>query len=81
MTDDYGWKQVHGDVFRQPTHISVLAALVGTGWQLTLLAIIVLLFTIISDLYTEYGMARIMFCSFPGHRRLKPFLLCWVLDR
>ena len=79
MTDDYGWKQVHGDVFRQPTHISVLAALVGTGWQLTLLAIIVLLFTIISDLYTEYGMARTM-CVFLDSDVLT-HSLCWVLDR
>ena len=69
MRDDYGWKQVHGDVFRRPPGSSLLAALVGTGWQLTLLIVIVLLFTIISDLYTEYGTSA----GGSGRGRASPF--------
>ena len=55
LADDYGWKQVHGDVFRAPPQLGLFAALVGTGWQLTVLALVVLLITIATDLYTEYG--------------------------
>ena len=52
--DDYGWKLVYADVFRRPPHLTLLATLVGTGWQLTLLIAVVVILTIASDLYTEY---------------------------
>lgn len=38
--------QVHGDVFRPPRYIELLAALVGTGVQLALLVLSVILITI-----------------------------------
>ena len=38
--------QVHGDVFRPPRHLEVLSALVGTGVQLALLVLSVILITI-----------------------------------
>lgn len=38
--------QVHGDVFRPPRFLEVLAALVGTGIQLALLVLSVILITI-----------------------------------
>lgn len=38
--------QVHGDVFRPPRYLEVLAALVGTGVQLALLVLSVILITI-----------------------------------
>ena len=53
ISDDYGWKQVHGDVFRPPTQLSFLCALIGTGYQLCLLALLVIGFTIVQDLYVE----------------------------
>ena len=55
LADDYGWKLVHGDVFRAPPQLGLFAALVGTGWQLTVLTVVVLLITIATDLYTEYA--------------------------
>lgn len=41
-----GWKLVHGDVFRPPRHLELLAALIGTGVQLSLLILCVILITI-----------------------------------
>lgn len=53
LGEDYGWKQVHGDVFRPPPNQSLLAALLGTGYQLVILASLVILYTIMGDLYVE----------------------------
>lgn len=53
MGDEYGWKQVHGDVFRQPPRLMLMSALLGTGSQLIILAAVVILYTIIGDLYAE----------------------------
>ncbi|KAG2219379.1 hypothetical protein INT45_006087 [Circinella minor] len=53
LGDDYGWKQVHGDVFRQPPRLMIMSALMGTGCQLVILAGVVILYTIMGDLYVE----------------------------
>ncbi|CAH8585753.1 unnamed protein product [Heterobilharzia americana] len=42
LGDEYGWKQVHGDVFRSPPHSSLLASLVGTGIHVAVVSSIVL---------------------------------------
>ena len=34
LGEDSGWKQVHGDVFRAPSHLILFSALWGNGWQL-----------------------------------------------
>lgn len=46
VSEESGWKLVHGDVFRPPRHLEVLAALIGTGVQLALLALSTILVTI-----------------------------------
>ncbi|ORX47505.1 hypothetical protein DM01DRAFT_1339135 [Hesseltinella vesiculosa] len=51
--DDWGWKQVHGDVFRRPDFLMVLSALLGSGSQLVILAGVVILYTMLGDLYVE----------------------------
>jgi transmembrane 9 superfamily protein 3 len=53
LGDEWGWKQVHGDVFRPPRHLSLIAAGVGSGVQLVVLAFIVMIYTIMGDLYLE----------------------------
>jgi len=40
--EDYGWKLIHGEVFRFPAHKSLFAALVGLGAQLLLTSGIIL---------------------------------------
>jgi len=46
LGEDSGWKQVHGDVFRPPEHLVVFAAVLGTGWQLAVLVVLVILYAI-----------------------------------
>jgi len=46
ISEESGWKLVHGDVFRPPPNLALLAALLGTGVQLALLILFVILITI-----------------------------------
>uniref|UniRef100_A0A915JCR7 Transmembrane 9 superfamily member n=1 Tax=Romanomermis culicivorax TaxID=13658 RepID=A0A915JCR7_ROMCU len=55
LGDEYGWKQVHGDVFRPPAYPMLFSALVGTGYQVATVTFIVILLSIIGELYTERG--------------------------
>ncbi|KAI8823608.1 uncharacterized protein EV422DRAFT_361721 [Fimicolochytrium jonesii] len=53
LADEYGWKQVHGDVFRAPSRLSVLSAFIGTGVQLVVLAISIIVSAMAGDMYLE----------------------------
>ncbi|KAJ1660828.1 Transmembrane 9 super member 2 [Dispira simplex] len=44
LQEDFGWKLVHGDVFRPPGHSRTLSVLVGNGCQLFYMAVITLVF-------------------------------------
>eukprot|EP01126_Amoeba_proteus_P001948 TRINITY_DN10607_c0_g1_i1.p1 TRINITY_DN10607_c0_g1~~TRINITY_DN10607_c0_g1_i1.p1 ORF type:complete len:547 (-),score=105.17 TRINITY_DN10607_c0_g1_i1:94-1734(-) len=44
---DFGWKQVSGDVFRQPSNLPLFSALVGSGTQLVTLVFFLILLSII----------------------------------
>lgn len=48
--EDSGWKQVHGDVFRAPERLVLFSALIGTGWQLTVLVLGVILYAVAGPL-------------------------------
>ncbi|CDS12671.1 hypothetical protein LRAMOSA04857 [Lichtheimia ramosa] len=50
VQEDYGWKLVHGDVFRPPTHPMLLSVLVGSGMQLVAMTGLVLVFAILGFL-------------------------------
>ena len=52
LGDEYGWKQVHGDVFRPATSPLFFSALVGSGAQLAFVIFLVVVFTIMGELYT-----------------------------
>nr|CAG8509116.1 14031_t:CDS:2 [Entrophospora candida] len=41
--DEYGWKQIHGDVFRAPRSLLLFSALIGTGHQLVWLTLVIIL--------------------------------------
>lgn len=43
--EEYGWKLVHADVFRSPTQPLLLAALCGTGAQLTCMSLLTIIFS------------------------------------
>ena len=54
LGDEYGWKQVHGDVFRSASYPLLFSSLVGTGYQLAVVGFLVIIMSIVGDLYTEY---------------------------
>ena len=51
--DESGWKQVHGDVFRPPPHLSLFSALVGTGHQLIILVFVCIVSSILGTFYVK----------------------------
>mmetsp|Transcript_40855 Transcript_40855/g.49586 ORF Transcript_40855/g.49586 Transcript_40855/m.49586 type:complete len:601 (-) Transcript_40855:774-2576(-) len=55
VSEESGWKLVHGDVFRPVTRLTILASLIGTGAQLALLVLFVILIAIIGMLYIGRG--------------------------
>lgn len=55
LGDEYGWKQVHGDVFRPASHPMLFSALIGAGYQITVVVFSVIIFAILGELYTERG--------------------------
>lgn len=55
LGDEYGWKQIHGDVFRPATQRMFFCSLVGTGAQICATVAIVVLLVIMGHLYTEHG--------------------------
>lgn len=48
--EDTGWKQVHGDVFRAPENLILFSAILGTGWQLVVLTLGVILYAMAGEL-------------------------------
>lgn len=54
VREESGWKLVHGDVFRSPQNLVLLSALVGTGAQLAMLILLVILLAIVGMLYVGY---------------------------
>eukprot|EP00741_Cyanophora_paradoxa_P004796 tig00000829_g4654.t1 len=48
--EETGWKLVHGDVFRPPTHAGLLAAYVGTGVQVFGMTLITMIFAVLGFL-------------------------------
>ncbi|KAK4271184.1 hypothetical protein QN277_019913 [Acacia crassicarpa] len=55
VNEESGWKLVHGDVFRPPRNLVLLSAVVGTGAQLAVLVLLVILFAIVGMLYVGRG--------------------------
>ncbi|CAM8930936.1 unnamed protein product [Rhodiola kirilowii] len=55
VSEESGWKLVHGDVFRPPRNLALLSAFVGIGAQLALLVLLVILLAIVGMLYIGRG--------------------------
>lgn len=53
LGDEYGWKQVHGDVFRPSSHPLIFSSLIGSGCQIFSVSLIVIIVAMVEDLYTE----------------------------
>lgn len=61
LGDEYGWKQVHGDAFRPPSHPMLFATLVGCGFHIGAVSFFVIIFAIMGDLYTSRGKMVILY--------------------
>jgi len=55
LGDEYGWKQIHGDVFRPANQRMLFCSLIGTGAQIVSTVGVVVLLVIMGHLYTEHG--------------------------
>lgn len=55
LGDEYGWKQVHGDVFRPATHPVLFSSLIGSGYHIAFVACLTITIAILGELYTERG--------------------------
>jgi len=55
VNDEYGWKLVHGDVFRPPRHLMWLSAVYGVGIQFCVQAVVVVVTVICGSLFMEQG--------------------------
>ncbi|KAL0369173.1 UNVERIFIED_CONTAM: Transmembrane 9 superfamily member 1 [Sesamum calycinum] len=55
VSEESGWKLVHGDVFRPPQSLALLSAVVGTGAQLATLVLLVIILAIVGMLYIGRG--------------------------
>ncbi|KAI3644118.1 hypothetical protein MP228_010282 [Amoeboaphelidium protococcarum] len=53
FSEDYGWKLVHGDVFRRPEKLSLLSASIGTGYQLNVMCVLISILALVGNMYTE----------------------------
>jgi len=71
-SEESGWKQVHGDVFRAPYMLTLVAALLGSGWQFIILSLGVILFAITGPIHGEVHEDR-------GEME-KAILICYCLS-
>ena len=55
LGDEYGWKQIHGDVFRCASYPSLLSALVSSGWHLFFTLIAVVTLAVTNDIWIDHG--------------------------
>eukprot|EP00613_Pedinella_sp_CCMP2098_P073348 CAMPEP_0171905706 /NCGR_PEP_ID=MMETSP0993-20121228/5382_1 /TAXON_ID=483369 /ORGANISM="non described non described, Strain CCMP2098" /LENGTH=599 /DNA_ID=CAMNT_0012537261 /DNA_START=22 /DNA_END=1821 /DNA_ORIENTATION=+ len=70
--EDSGWKQVHGDVFRRPSHLELFSAAVGTGWQLIVIVLAAGLFAILGEFHGEVYEER--------GELVTTFIVCYALS-
>ena len=53
LGDEYGWKLVHGDVFRPPMYSMLLSSLIGVGFHVASVAGIVSVIASLDTIYME----------------------------
>lgn len=53
--DDSGWKQISGDVFRQPSNLAAFTVVYATGCHVIFTVFIVLIFSMLNSYYAQRG--------------------------
>lgn len=79
ISEESGWKLVHGDVFRPPPNLALLAALLGTGVQLALLVLFVILITIAGMLAAGLSSLGTMSCHCAVCHLIVPYVISMCL--
>jgi len=51
--EEYGWKLVHGDVFRPPQLPLLFSSVIGAGYHVFTVAVITVVLAIVGEFYTE----------------------------
>jgi transmembrane 9 superfamily protein 3 len=80
LGDEYGWKQVHGDVFRAPAYPLFFSVLVGTGYQIAIVTFAVIIFAIMGDLYIGRGLPSISFIFDESFAKFQDLLIRFTVD-
>ncbi|KAI7835337.1 hypothetical protein COHA_010761 [Chlorella ohadii] len=57
--EETGWKLVHGDVFRFPPYLNVFCAVVGTGTQILVMALVIFCLSLLGTYYPYNGGAML----------------------
>ena len=70
--EEFGWKLVHGDVFRPPTRPMLLSVLLGNGVQLLLMAIVTLFFACLGFLSPGTPHVCLWMSGGAGNTRQRP---------
>jgi transmembrane 9 superfamily protein 3 len=65
--EDSGWKQVHGDVFRAPEQLILFSAMLGTGFQLVLLVLGVILYAVAGLKFVLINLSSVIILSQKVH--------------
>jgi len=70
ISEDFGWKLVHGDVFRKPRHSKLLAVFVGSGVHILAMVIVYLILAVLGLLSPanrgSYLQALLLLFTFMG---------------
>ncbi|CAF4323513.1 unnamed protein product [Rotaria sp. Silwood2] len=74
--EEFGWKLVHGDVFRSPNKGMLLSVLVGNGVQITIMSLITLIFACLGFLSPSSRGALMTCKSFLFLRYVLFVLIC-----
>jgi len=75
LGDEYGWEQIHGDVFRPATHRLLFTALIGTGYHVSVVSLCTIIFAIVGELYTEWVVLRDLCALYTREQILLPWCL------
>lgn len=70
ITDEVGWKLVHGDVFRKPRHSKIFAVFIGSGVQILCMVFVCLILAVVGLLSPanrgSYIQAMLLLFTFMG---------------
>jgi transmembrane 9 superfamily protein 3 len=55
LGDEYGWKQVHGDVFRAPARPVIFSSVIGCGAQIFTISLLSIALIIVGEFWIERG--------------------------